>query len=103
MISAAARNRRIAASPFVIASLLSWVNARRGFAKIPVPTVAAAPAIRVFLRNERRFATRGLYELFSSFVVAGDTPDDSTVARVRFFMFYAPLFLRMIFLRIIRM
>src|ERR1700736_5276258 len=54
IISAAASQRRIAASPRVIRPSPSSATADGTFEKIAAPAVTAAPAIALFLRKERR-------------------------------------------------
>ena len=77
-ISAAARNRRIAMSPLVIAGpLRSAQMPMTRFRKCPAPTVAVAPATMLFLRNERRLTTPRNLELMSFFVIA-DGSDETT-------------------------
>jgi hypothetical protein len=54
MISAAASQRKIAASPRVRWPWVSWARTDGTFPKIAEPAVTAAPATTLFLRNERR-------------------------------------------------
>src|SRR5581483_1962167 len=53
MISAAARNRRIAMSPLVMGPLLSSANTEELFIN-PAPNVAAPVAAKLFFTKERR-------------------------------------------------
>src|SRR6266566_303638 len=54
IISAAASQRRMAASPRVRWPLLDCARADGTFSKIAAPAVTAAPATTLFLRNARR-------------------------------------------------
>src|SRR6266568_9606643 len=54
IISAAASQRRMAASPRVRRPLLDCARADGTFSKIAAPAVTAAPATTLLLRNERR-------------------------------------------------
>src|SRR6266567_2294410 len=54
MISAAASQRKIAASPRVRWPWVSWARTDGTLSKIAAPAVTAAPATTLFLRKERR-------------------------------------------------
>ena len=54
MISAAASQRRMAASPRVRCPLPGSASAEGTFPKTAAPAVTAAPAITLFFKNERR-------------------------------------------------
>src|ERR1700688_1366451 len=73
MISAAARKRRIAASPFVEEPWRSSAKAGMPLAMIPAPRVAAAPLTPRPLRKERRRILPDWSEFASSVVDVGDT------------------------------
>src|SRR5437763_7348125 len=85
MISAAARKRRMAASPRVRLPLRSSSPASARVAS-SVPALKAAPAIPIPLRNERRGVVLGNESTTCEFVEEGVFCDDTVEGKSYFFI-----------------